>query len=199
MENNEKNNIYYRLLLLAAIIIPVMIGFSYAYFLAVVKITNNTPTTIQGTVVNGMNFELQTENDGYINASELMPLTTDQIDDYAEVGTFKVVTGNNQQAINYTLSLTDISIPAELTNQYFKWRLVCTSCSEGDTSKNAEGNFASATTDLELKNNISISPNSADEYKIMIWLEESGADQTNTMNKTFSAKVKAEGEFVYNN
>ena len=197
METKDRNKIYYRLLLIAAIIIPVVIGFSYAYFLAVVNITNDQPTVIQGTVVSNINFELQTENNGYINASEIIPLTQEQIEDYAEVGTFKVVTGTNPYVISYNLSLTNISISAELKNQYFKWRLICTSCASDDISKNAEGNFANVTgTDMTLKNNILIPSNSNDEYKLMIWLEESNSDQTNTINKTFTAKVKAEAELI---
>lgn len=197
MENKEKNNIYYRLLMISAIIIPVIIGFSYAYFLAVVKVTDDKPTTVQGTVVSDFDFGLVDENNAYINASNLIPLTSDQIDIYAESGNFTVRAGNNPYAIAYTISLTDISLPNVLKNTYFKWRLICTSCS--DTSKNAEGNFQAVTTDLELKNNIIIPANSTDDYKIMIWLEESGADQINTMNQTFSAKVKVQGELIYNN
>lgn len=195
MENKEKKSVYYRLLIISAIIIPVIIGFSYAYFLAVVKVKDDKPTTVEGTVVTEFLFELQTENNGYINAEHLIPLTTDQIEEYAEVGTFKAVTGANKYNVNYELSLTDISIPTELKTAYFKWRLVCTSCE--DTTKNAEGTFASVSgTDMTLKSDLIIEPSSEDEYKLMIWLQESGSDQINTMNKVFSAKVKAVGEFV---
>lgn len=197
MKNKEKNNIYYRLLMISAIIIPVIIGFSYAYFLAVVKVTDDKPTTIQGTIVSDIDFELQTQNNGYINASNLIPLTSDQVSIYAEKATFNVVTGNNPYVINYTLSLTDISLPSELKNAYFKWKLVCTSCSKDDTSKNAEGNFANVTgTDMDLKTNILIPSNSIDTYNLLIWLEDApNVDQNNTMNKTFRAKVKATAEY----
>ncbi len=195
MEDKEKRSIYYRLLIIGAIIIPVIIGFSYAYFLAVVKIKDDKPTVVQGTAVSEFLFEIQTENDGYINASNIIPLTNDQIDEYASVGTFKVVSGNNPYNINYKLLLTDISLPTELKNEYFKWKLVCTSCT--DTTKNAEGTFASVnSTEMELKSDVLIAPNSNDEYELKIWLQESGSDQIDTMNKAFKAKVKAEGEFI---
>lgn len=194
MENKDKNNIYYRLLLIAAIIIPVIIGFSYAYFLAVVQGTED-PTTIQGTVVNDLLFDLQTENNGYINATGIFPLNQDEVDTNASRGTFTVVSGNNAYGVTYTLSLTDISLPTELKNQYFKWRLICTSCA--DTSKNAEGTFANATTETNLKTDIFIPPNSSDTYNLLIWLDNaSNVDQTSTMNKTFSAKVQATAEFA---
>ncbi len=194
MENKDKNNVYYRLLLIAAIIIPVIIGFSYAYFLAVVQGTEN-PTTIQGTVIDDLIFDLQTENNGYINATGIFPLNQDEVDTNASRGTFTVVSGNNAYGITYTLSLTDISIPTELKNEYFKWRLVCTSCI--DTSKNAEGNFANSTTELTLKTNNLIAPNSSDTYDLLIWLDNaSNVDQTSAMNKSFSAKVQATAEFT---
>ena len=196
MENKDKNNVYYRLLLIAAIIIPVIIGFSYAYFLAVVQGTED-PTTIQGTVIDDLIFDLQTENNGYINATGIFPLNQDEVDANASRGTFTVVSGNNAYSITYTLSLTDISIPTELKNQYFKWRLVCTSCI--DTSKNAEGNFANATTELTLKTDNLIAANSSDTYDLLIWLDNaSNVDQTSTMNKSFSAKVQATAEFTNN-
>ena len=195
MENKEKKNLYYRLLIISAIIIPVIIGFSYAYFLAVVKIKDDKPTTIEGTVITQFLFELQTENDGYITANNLIPLTTDQISEYAEEGYFKVVTGANPYNVNYELSLTDISLPSELKNAYFKWRLVCTSCA--DTTQNAEGTFANVTgTDMVLKSDLVIAPSSEESYKLMICLQESNNSQLGTMSKTFSAKVKAVGEFV---
>ncbi len=195
MENKDKNNVYYRLLLIAAIIIPVIIGFSYAYFLAVVQGTED-PTTIQGTVIDDLIFDLQTENNGYINATGIFPLNQDEVDTNASRGVFKVVTGDNAYGVTYTLSLTDISLPAELKNEYFKWRLICTSCQ--DTSKNAEGNFASVTTTLtDLKTNIFIPANSSDTYNLLIWLDNaSNVDQTSAMNKSFSAKVQATAEFA---
>ena len=195
MENKEKNNIYYRLLMISAIIIPVIIGFSYAYFLAVVKVTDDKPTTIQGTVVSDIDFELVDENNVYITASNLIPLTPDQISIYAETGNFTVRAGNNPYGVIYTISLTDVSIPNELKTTDFKWRLICTSCS--DTSKNAEGDFSAVDgTEMVLKSNLLIDSFSEDNYKIMIWLDETGEDQIDIMNKTFSAKVKVQGEFA---
>ncbi len=195
MENKEKNNIYYRLLMISAIIIPVIIGFSYAYFLAVVKVTNDKPTTITGTIVSDIDFELVDENNSYIKATNLIPLTSDQVSIYAETGNFSVRAGNNNNNVLYTISLTDVNIPDELKNEYFKWKLVCTSCNS-NSSKNIEGSFINATNELILNTELLIEPNTIDDYKIMIWLEESDIDQNNTMNKSFSAKVKVNGELT---
>lgn len=196
MENKEKKSIYYRLLIAGAIMIPVIIGISYAYFLAVVKITNNNPTVINGNVVSEILFSMETENDGYINATNLIPLTEDQIEDYAEVGNFKVISGNNQNNIYYEISLTDISITNNLKSSSFKWQLVCTSCS--DETKNATGDFSSVSgSEMVLKSNVLISPNSFDEYELLLWIQEDGSDQTSLMSQSFSAKVKAVGELTY--
>ena len=42
MENKDKKNINYKLLIAVAIIVPLLIGFSYAYFLAKIKGNNTT-------------------------------------------------------------------------------------------------------------------------------------------------------------
>ena len=198
METKDRNKIYYRLLLIAAIIIPVIIGFSYAYFLAVVKVTNDQPTVISGNVITGFDLRLETENDGYINATDLIPLELNQVEDYAEKGEFDVIAGNNPYNINYSISLTDITISPELKISDFKWKLICTSCGE-DTSKNAEGNFASINTNTYLlKNNLIIDSNTTDSYKLILWIEETDQDQISLMNKSFSAKVTIEGQLMNN-
>ena len=60
MESNEKKNIKNKILLAIAIIIPVIIGFSYAYFLARVVVTNNQPTNISGTAITSFYFDIVT-------------------------------------------------------------------------------------------------------------------------------------------
>ena len=198
MENKEKKSLYYRLLIVGAIIVPVIIGFSYAYFLSAVKVTNNNPTVISGKVTSQMIFNIETENDGYINATNLIPLREEQIEEYANVGTFRVSSGNNSNNIIYELSLTNISITNNLKSSSFKWQLVCTSCS--DESKNASGNFSTVSgTDMVLKTNVMIAPNTNDDYKLLLWIQEDGTDQTSLMNQSFSAKVKAVGELTYEN
>lgn len=194
MENNqEKKSLYYKLLIASAIIIPIIIALSYAFFIA--KIKGNT-TTITGTAVSEFNFNLVTENDGYISAQNLIPITTENVNTDAPKGIFNVVTGTNSYNINYELSLTDISITTGLKSADFKWQLKCTSCS--NTNNDASGTFESYTSgDLVLKSNLVIASNSTDTYELRVWVQETGQDQTNNvLDQSFSAKVKAVAEFI---
>ena len=196
MESNEKKNIKNKILLAIAIIIPVIIGFSYAYFLARVVVTNNQPTNISGTAITSFYFDIVTENGGYIDASNIIPIEEEDIDEYANVGTFKAVSGANSYSISYTISLTDISIPSELITEDFKWELTCTSCS--NTNNDANGTFENYTSgDFTLKTGLIIAPNTEHVYTLKLWIQESDEDQSQIINKTFRAKVKLDGELIY--
>lgn len=192
MEKSNKG-LYYKLLILTAIAIPLLLSFSYAYFLAVVEGTEN-PTNMAGTSITGFNFNLVTENNGYISASGIIPITSSQVETDSNKAHFKVITGNNQYFVIYSLSLTDIEMDSDLKISDFKWELICTNCR--DNSKNASGSFNGLTSNTMILNtNLSISSSSEDQYELRIWLNDNGLDQTTLLNKSFSAKVTATGEF----
>jgi len=192
MENKDKKDIIYKILIAITVIIPLIIAFSYAYFLA--KIKGDT-TTISGTVVEEFNFNLVTENDGYINATNIFPITNDQIEEYANLGTFKVVTGDNKYSVSYNISLTDITISNELKTADFKWSLTCTSCS--DDSKNASGSFANFSgSEKNLESDLIIASESYDEYELRLWITSTNSDQSSILNKSFRGKIKVVGEFI---
>ncbi len=194
MENKEKNSLLYKLLIITAIAVPVLIGTSYAYFLAVVRGTDH-PTNMTGTSVSTFVFDLVTENNGYINANNVIPIEDTNRAEQGNIGIFKVTTGANDLNVNYSISLTDITITNNLKTTDFKWELICTSCP--GTANNASGDFSTYTTgDLLLKDNLIIAPSSEESYKLIIWVHESGEDQTSLLNQSFRAKVKATGEFL---
>ena len=197
MENKEKSSLLYKLLILTAIAVPLIIGSSYAYFLAVIEGTEN-PTNMTGTSVANFDFDLVTDNGGYIDASDTVPITDANRTTQGNIGNFKVTTGLNVYSVNYSISLTDITISPELKIADFKWELKCTSCA--NTNNDASGNFSSYTSgDLVLKSNLVIAPSSEDSYRLIIWLSDNNADQTSLMNKSFRAKIQATGEFLVSN
>ena len=51
---------------------------------------------------------------------------------------------------------------------------------------------------MVLLSNAIISPNSEDDYELKLWIEETAEDQIDLLNQSFSAKVKAVGEFIAN-
>ena len=71
MDNSKKDNMFYKLLITIAILIPMVVGISYAYFLTNIKGGN---TTISGTATTSdFTLDLITDNSGYIAATDLIP------------------------------------------------------------------------------------------------------------------------------
>ena len=195
MENKDRRVDYYKLLVISAIIVPIIIGFSYAFFLARINITNNTPTTIHGSAASTFDFNLVTQNNGYIKASSVYPIDDSAASTDAEIGRFNVVTGNNTYSVNYSLSLVDILMSDELKTTDFKWALTCTSCS--GTSNNASGNFSAVEGSTMLMiSNLVIAANTTNQYELRIWLSNTSSDQSNVLGSHFSARVQASGEFI---
>lgn len=187
MENKERINLYYKLLISIAVLIPALIGISYAFFLANIK---GNSTNMEGTVVSNFDFNLVTENDGYISATNVVPIPDSDVDTYASVGTFKVVTGNNKYPVNYSISLTDITITDGLKNADFRWKLLRNNI---DLATGSFDNYTSG--DLTLKTDVLIGPNTTDDFKILIYIKETTADQSGVLNQSFNGKVKITGEF----
>ncbi|UKI29171.1 MAG: hypothetical protein L6V78_02200 [Clostridium sp.] len=94
-----------------AVIVPIILSVSYAYFLARVSGDN---TVIDGNATNKFDIDLITTNEGYINASDLLPISETASADKAAKGIFSVKTGSNDYKINYSLSLTDITLSDNL-------------------------------------------------------------------------------------
>ena len=194
MENKDKSSAFYKLLILTAAVVPLIISLSYAYFVARIK-GNETSTVVNvGAVTEGVNISLDTENDGYIYLRNAIPIIDEQKEDYAGKSIFTVRTGANEYNAKYSIQLTDITIGENLKPD-LKWELRCTTGS--NTNSIASGNFASYTSgNILLKDNLVLAPSSSEDYELLIWIAESGEDQSYVMNQTFSAKVMIEGEYT---
>lgn len=189
--NNKKQGLYLSLVA-TAIIIPLIISFSYAYFAANIS---GSGSNMSGNVVTGMSFNLNMQNNAYISATNILPIEDYDVDDMAEVGTFTVEAGANPYPISYSISLTDITIPAELKTADFKWKVTC--ISNGAPYDVATGSFANYTTDdLELATGLLIDPSSTEDFEIRLWITNTDSNQIDILNKSFSGKVKIAGEYI---
>jgi hypothetical protein len=181
----------YKSLIAFAIILPILVGVSYAYYLASVS---GNYTNATGTVQSNIDITLNTANDGYITATNMIPIPVENVATDAEIGTFSVVSGNNFNKIKYTLSLTNITLSSNLNTSDLKWELYNT-----DTSTSiSNGNFSGAPSSITMKSDILIDANTTTNYQIRIYILETGADQTSLMNGTFSAKVSITSSLEYN-
>src|SRR5574344_1063634 len=181
----------YKYLIIIAIIIPVLFGISYAYYLAVIKGNNSS---VKGTATNTFDINLVTDSGGYITATNMIPIVSDDIANLSNKGVFKVVAGNNEHKVTYSLSLTNISISTNLKVADFKWDLI----NKDTTTSIASGNFASVSSTLTLASNLTIEANTTTNYELRIYILETDSDQTSQMNGTFSAKVTLTADMTYN-
>ena len=211
MENEKKIELNYKLLIIFAIAIPLVLGVAYAYFLP--KIAGDEPSTIQGTVIKDIDFKLITpEENGYINATDLVPINdgryseTNEVDDKAAKGSFSIESlTTNERNLSYSISFTDITISEALKTEDFRWRLEKVN-SSGTVTATYEGNFASINnnTSITLKTNLILAPGATDNYIIKLWITNTDFDQcpdptnkaTCIINTSFSGKISVEAEYT---
>lgn len=190
MKDKKESKLNYKFLIMIAVIVPIILSVSYAYFLARVSGDN---TVIDGNATGKFDIDLITTNEGHINASDLLPISEDVSKDKAAKGIFSVKTGTNDYKINYSLSLTDITISDNLkSSEDLKWELWNT-----DTNiKISNGTFKDATTTLLLKDNIIINKDTTNNYELRIYVLETNTNQIELLNGTLQVKVTMNAEMI---
>jgi hypothetical protein len=192
MRENSKKSKSYKLLITLSIIIPLLFGISYAYFLAVIKGDN---TTVTGQAANSFDINLITDDDGYITATNIFPIDATAVSTKAQKGKFRVQAGANTNVVNYSISFTELSVSSNLQNSSFKWSLTCTN----DDTKNISGTFENASgSTMLLLNGLSLYPSNYDDYVLRIWLQnDDDVDQTSMMNGSFTGKITIAANMQY--
>lgn len=190
MEDNKDKKRVFRFSVLLAIIIPIVLAISYAYFQAIIT---GEDAGITGTSTSKFDIELITEADGYINATDLHLITPEQVPEYSQKGNFKVVSGNNDHYIYYTLSLSELTLSSNLQVADFKWELL------KDNNSHASGTFNGVSQNsMTLASDIVIGANETADYELRLWIEESGGDQYYLIGGTFAAKVSMVADMEQN-
>lgn len=190
MKDKKESKLNYKFLIMIAVIVPIILSVSYAYFLARVSGDN---TIIDGNATNKFDIDLITTDDGYINASDMLPISETESADKAAKGIFSVKTGSNDYKINYSLSLTDITLSDNLkSSDDLKWEL----WSSDTNTKISSGTFKNASSTLLLKNNIIINKNQTNNYELRIYVLETNTNQLELLDGTLSAKVTMDAEMI---
>lgn len=190
MKDKKESKLNYKFLIMIAVIVPIILSVSYAYFLARVSGDN---TIIDGNATNKFDIDLITTDNGYINASDMLPISETASADKAAKGIFSVKTGSNDYKINYSLSLTDIIISDNLkSSDDLKWEL----WSSDTNTKISSGTFKNASSTLLLKNNIIINKNQTNNYELRIYVLETNTNQLELLDGTLSAKVTMDAEMI---
>lgn len=190
MKDKKESKLNYKFLIMIAVIVPIILSVSYAYFLARVSGDN---TIIDGNATNKFDIDLITTDNGYINASDMLPISETASADKAAKGIFSVKTGSNDYKINYSLSLTDITLSDNLkSSNDLKWEL----WSSDTNTKISSGTFKNASSTLLLKNNIIINKNQTNNYELRIYVLETNTNQLELLDGTLSVKVTMDAEMI---
>ena len=190
MEENNKSTVY-KSIIIGLIILVLLVSLSYGFWTLVI---NNNGTNIGGRGTDRFDIDLITENDGYINASDLVSIEPANIESQSEKGYFKVQTGNNQNMVNYTLSLIDLNVSTNLRVPAFKWALI----DLNDNTTVAQGTFHNVSgSQMTIRENVPIAANTTDDYEFRIWIESDGSNQVGMLNGTFSGRFSIVSSMVY--
>ncbi len=176
-ENNKKK---VSILICAIVLVLILIvGITYAYLSSHNKVDDRT--TQAGTLL----ISYEDDNLNSIRLDNIQPIYDKDIKEKASKISFKV--NNIGTAKAYVdINITDISLPPELADLEFKWALY------SGEEKISNGNFRNVLDNkLLLTNNQEIT--SSKSYELYIWISENELDQSDMMEKTFSAKITVVG------
>ncbi|MFA7065044.1 MAG: hypothetical protein WC177_06135, partial [Bacilli bacterium] len=190
MENNKNKKRIFRFSVFLAIIIPVILSLSFAYFQAIIT---GEDAGVTSTSTDTFDIELITENDGYINAIDLLLITPEEVAEHSQKGYFKVVSGSNEHYVYYTLSLSEITISSNLQVDDFKWQLL----KQNQTVTSGTFSGISAN-NMTLATNLEIGANRTDNYELRLWIEETSSNQNNLIGGSFGGKITLTAEMVQN-
>ena len=185
MDENLKQNNLIKISVYSSmfLIILLIIGFSLAFF----TMSEEQRLRIRGNIQNTFEINLVTPQGAYINASNIEPILSGNINTQALRTNFSVETGNNHHNVNYDLSMKDIEITNNLRTTEFKWRLL------RDNTIVTTGTFASVENNqLIILSNESIAPNTTHQYEFLMWIESQGQPQNHLLNGTFRGRFSIE-------
>lgn len=159
------------------------IGRAYAYFSAQSNTTTETVTTAT--------YDLEVANDAILRADNIVPIDSSEVTTKGTELPF-TITNTSTGPIIAEISLTGITMSVGLDDEYFKWALY------SDDTKIVENSFYNATNkvvntdnvtidEIVLTNNVEI--DTSKDYKLYIWIEDSGAPQNTLQSSTFEGKI----------
>ena len=173
------------LLYISLIVILISIAFSLSYAYLSANVTGNDTAKTTNVTSGTLNIDFATS--AYISNNNMLLISDENVATQADQTSFTVANTTGNINGKYTLSLTELSISANLKSSDFKWDLL-----KNGTSISS-GNFTTAVTgtDFDLTSGVqTISTNTTDSYVLRIWLSETTSDQQSLENGTFSAKIK---------
>ena len=183
---NEMRKIKRKLVILVSALILVIMfvfGISYAYFTS--KVSSEKQTVTTGNM--GLTYSDPQNNEPYVIASEIVPITREEVLSKAAKKTF-TLTNTGSEKLYIDITLDDITLPDALKRYDFMYALY-----EGDKNI-SNGSFAVVKDTVNICEYQLFDAGEAIEYNLYIWIEETNLDQSEMMNKVFKAKITANGD-----
>lgn len=174
-----------------SIIFACMLGSSYAYY------TLTDGTTVTATTGEfDANVSVVFSESEYINLKTGVPISSTEVDKYASTSKFTLVpdaTKLQGYDVAVKIAITNITIDSSLKISDFKYDLKCNDGSTTTTLKTGTGaDFTS--TELEIgtlsTQDSTFSVSKTYNCALRLWLQETGSDQNDLMNKSFSGLIK---------
>lgn len=178
------------------IVLLILVGLTYGYFLT--RISGNTNT--KSIVVTTANLEIEYDDSSeMINNENIIPILPENIKKDAAIKTFSVYNKPTSKLSYLYVGLKNIVISEELKDKNFKWILYETTAAAENILPVSSGNFKDVADECEIYRTMIIE-NETKKFELYIYLEENNNDQSDMMNKNFSAKIEISGstQLVYN-
>ena len=189
MEEKKKRTL---LIVSLAIVLALVFGISYAYFLAQDESGTQTITTQNI----GLELDDGTEKEPVLLAEDIKPIDRADIKTKAVKKNF-TITNTGDEKLFVEITLDDIVLGTDNALQRFDylWSLYEVN---GETEKNISiGAFENVTDTLTVGKYLVLEPDAEKEYNLYIWIEETNQNQNAMMGQEFSAKVVATGEVYW--
>ena len=186
-KDNTKKRILLGSLIIVVSIVIIGISLSYAYFLNEVQEIN--PDN-QGTNITSGELTMNLTSEKYITANGASLINDADIVTKGDYTSFSVTLPSDADAssASYSLYLTELTISDNFKSKYVKWALY----NADGTSELASGDFSNATsgTNINLKDNISITKGTTNSYRLYIWLSnDPDNNQIDLLEGSLSTKV----------
>lgn len=163
----------------AVILLLIVFGIArtYAYFSS--KSETSTETVKTATL------KLDISNNAILRANNIVPINSSDVTTKGTELGFKI-TNTGTIKLNAKISITNITMSEGLKNADFKWGLY------QDDIKLIDGSFLNATDKIELTDDVEIDVDNYKDYKLYIWIEDTGNPQNDLQSSSFEGKITVE-------
>ena len=170
------------ILIFIVVMFALMLTSSYAWY------SFQNASTSFDVATNNEAINVTYHNGRYINTSSAIPITEDQIDEYAEKNRFSIEVNDKdlEDGVAVSIDLVDITIDAALKSSSFKYQLLL----DDTLIEGASGDFSSFSGNtINISDYVVLNSISDNDFELRLYLLDDGTNQSTLMNKTFRGTI----------